>query len=368
MSEEFGGPSVGSLALNRRLNELGVDARIYTTDLANDKGDRLKPSAIRGTGANVRAFPASRPFFLRNSWLLCIGIWSAVRGADLVHIHGQYAVHQFFVYLACRAFRKPYGVQLHGALETYERSKSKKRKLIFNSVIGKRVLRHASYVHFSAPSEAQRARDLVAEDQAVVIPLGAELSTEELPITALADRLPSRSEAVLYLGRFALKKRPELLLRAWAAAKRPEKSLLVFAGPDGEITHAELSSLAESLGVLDSVLFVGPVDSRQKAWLYRRSGTFVLPSENENFGLTIAEAMVGGCHVIVSEHVAAGQYLLEADSGEVLDSVDVDTLRGALERALWHPSDTKASGLRAMKFAQKELSWDRLARFIAETG
>jgi glycosyltransferase involved in cell wall biosynthesis len=175
-----------------------------------------------------------------------------------------------------------------------------------------------------------------------------------------------REARSLFLGRLASKKRPELLIHAWAHAAI-SGGQLVIAGADGDITRRELEALAARLGVSDSVVFTGEVDASEKTWLYQNSATFVLPSENENFGLTIVEAMLGGCQIICSQEVATSRYVREADAGEVI-LMGEGPLSDALRVAADHPEDVRLAGQRAHLFAKSNLTWEPLAQFLVSQG
>lgn len=368
IAEVYGGPSIGSVALNAKLRELGVDATLYSTALSGGTNlvlNAAERARFAATGAQTRLFEPAWPSALQNGKGFFQAILREARVTDLIHIHGQYQLPHVYAYFAARRAGVPYGVQVHGGLEPYQRAKSRWKKRIYNLLVGNRILRNAAYVHFSSPSEAERARDVVRPEQELVVPLGASLPPER-PVASLAGVLgKNRASIVLFLGRLTHKKRPDLLLDAWAKTDRPKGSLLIIAGPDEDVSASQLRSQAQGLGISKSVLFPGQVSGPEKAWLYRHSGTFVLASENENFGLTVGEAMLGGCHVIASEGVAASEFLRLARSGAVLSEMTSESLAASLGRALKDPEMIAESGKRAATYADERLGWEPLAKAIA---
>ncbi len=80
---------------------------------------------------------------------------------------------------------------------------------------------------------------------------------------------------------------------------------------------AELTRLAEELGVADDVVWVGGVPLEETVHFYRAADVFVYPSFNETFGLPLLEAMACGCPVVTSDTSAmpetAGGAALLAD-------------------------------------------------------
>src|SRR5207245_11071089 len=76
---------------------------------------------------------------------------------------------------------------------------------------------------------------------------------------------------------------------------------LVFAGAAESGEKAKLAELASQLGVQSKVRFGGAVFGEAKWAAYRDADVFVLPSQNENFGNTAAEAVAAGTPAIVTE-------------------------------------------------------------------
>jgi glycosyltransferase involved in cell wall biosynthesis len=278
-------------------------------------------------------------------------------------MHGQYLSPHVVAFLAAKIYGTPYGVQAHGTLEPYQRAISPRRKALFNWLVGRRILRGAAYVHFATEIEADHAADVVRADQAWVHSLGATLSeTPRRPVRLEAD--VHGSPLVSFVGRLAAKKRPDLLIEAWARTRRPSSARLVIAGPDEAFTEKQLRQLAERLGVGDSVVAVGEVNLHEKTWLFGHSDIFVLPSENENFGITVGEAMLAGCHVIVTTHVAASHHLDRARSGRVIPEAEMGALTVALNEAFERPEFVADSGKRAQIYAERHLSWDGMAEAL----
>src|SRR5208283_3040736 len=76
---------------------------------------------------------------------------------------------------------------------------------------------------------------------------------------------------------------------------------LVFVGPDESGMKARLEQMATGLSVSDRVHFSPPLEGEAKWAAYRDADIFVLPSQNENFGNTAAEAVAAGTPVIVTD-------------------------------------------------------------------
>lgn len=134
---------------------------------------------------------------------------------------------------------------------------------------------------------------------------------------------------------------------------------LVFAGPDESGEKAKLVELAGQLGVRAKIQFVGPVFDENKWAAYRDADVFVLPSQNENFGNTAAEAVAAGTPVIVTEQCGVAPLLAE-EAGLVVRH-DQEALSGALERVLLD-AELRARLATGCAAVTSRLGWDEPVR------
>jgi glycosyltransferase involved in cell wall biosynthesis len=113
----------------------------------------------------------------------------------------------------------------------------------------------------------------------------------------------SELKIALFLGRVHPKKRPDILIESWARADVPRDWRLVIAGPGKPKYLEKLNDLARKYGIEDAVQFVGPVSGADKNYLFQRALWFLLPSEQENFGVAVLEAVSSGCALAISNQV-----------------------------------------------------------------
>jgi glycosyltransferase involved in cell wall biosynthesis len=93
---------------------------------------------------------------------------------------------------------------------------------------------------------------------------------------------------------------------------------LVIAGPDEQGTRAALERKAGSLGLLDGIVFAGPVYGEAKEQLLESADLFVLPSRSENFGLVVAEALAAGVPVVTTKAAPWAELQGNSASSKVL--------------------------------------------------
>jgi glycosyltransferase involved in cell wall biosynthesis len=94
------------------------------------------------------------------------------------------------------------------------------------------------------------------------------------------------------------------LLRAFSAAKEDLWDIaLVIVGPGDEKTVEKLRSLTFSLGIGKDVVWVGPLYGDAKWNVLQAAETYILPSHQENFGISVVEALACGTPVLISDKV-----------------------------------------------------------------
>ena len=147
---------------------------------------------------------------------------------------------------------------------------------------------------------------LVSPEVVMTIPNGLHPVCSPLPDAAGDRNLeaifePSSESAIdlLHVGNTIPRKRLDLVLNILARLREvfPGARLLRVGGP---LTFAQ-KSLAEQLGVTDSVFTFPFVDVHTLAAIYRRATLLLMPSDAEGFGLPAIEAMACGTPALLSD-------------------------------------------------------------------
>src|SRR5207248_9699504 len=129
--------------------------------------------------------------------------------------------------------------------------------------------------------------------------------------------------------------------------------LLIVVG-DGEAQYKRhIGQLVSSLALDDHVLFTGHLDGELKWASFAAAELFLLPSRQENFAITVAEAMQMGVPVIISDKVNTWPYVKEAAAGLVLVESDINALLPhAIESLLKDDARRLAMGARGKRYAR----------------
>lgn len=120
----------------------------------------------------------------------------------------------------------------------------------------------------------------------------------------------------------------DILLPAFAEALKTHPNLKLKIGGTGLIAD-QLHNLAASLGLQNSVEFLGGLQNNQVLDLMYRSDAFVLASRNETFGVVFIEALSQGLPVAATR-CGGPQTIINGGNGILVPTEDVSALAGAL--------------------------------------
>jgi glycosyltransferase involved in cell wall biosynthesis len=372
---EFGGPPVKVRALSEGLARREHTVGVLTADWGLEKRMQTQEGRItaerspfgwRRTENGVQAIYL--PTWLRYravSWNPAVKRYCRARlgNFDVAHIFGLYDLLGPAVSAACRVRNLPYVLEPIGMFVPIVRSL--RMKGLYHLVWGRRLFEGAGAVIATSDQEAEElAAGGVPEAKITLRRNGVEVpeSWPEAGAFRKARGISEDTKLVLFLGRLSAKKSPDLLLRAFAELlKRFEgiKGMVVFAGPDEDGVTAQLQQMASQLGIRARVQFAGPVFGADKWAAYRDADVFVLPSQNENFGNTAAEAVAAGTPVIVTERCGIGPLL--ADEAGLVVRHDADALSGALSRMLGQ-TELRARLAAGCAKVKSQLGWDEPIR------
>lgn len=130
---------------------------------------------------------------------------------------------------------------------------------------------------------------------------------------------------VVHVSNFRPVKRTEDVIQVFARLTDSVRSRLLMIGDGPERPQA--IRLAEELGVNDRVTFLGTVPRIEA--LLAVADLFILPSEQESFGLAALEAMASGVPVIASAAGGLPEVVIHGETGFLLPIGDVEGMAAA---------------------------------------
>lgn len=291
---------------------------------------------------------------LRASSDLAHNLRCKAAGADVIHNHGMWLLPNVYAGREGARAARPVVIAPRGMLSPAALSFSTWKKRLFWSLLQARAIAAAACYHATSEQEYQEIRAFGVSAPVAVIPNGIDIGA--LP----KSPQPGQTRTVLSLGRIHPKKGLELLLRAWKTVEpiRPEWRLRIIGPAEGG-HDVRLTRLAVELG-LARVAIEGAVYGAHKARAYRDAALFVLPTLNENFGLTVAEALAAGVPVVATKG-APWKGLGDETCGWWVDG-GIESLSAALLRATAMPeNELLEMGERGRAWMKRDFSWTHVA-------
>lgn len=349
---QWGGPPVKVRALSRGLAARGHHVTVLTADFGIGDSRNFEPEKkdtriartpwgwrMEESGVEAIYLP-SLLRFRALTWNPGVSRFCRERLGefDAVHIFGLYDLLGPPVAKECQRRNLPYVLEPIGMFRPIVRKLWLKQ--MYHRWIGGAMIRGCERMIATSWQESEElAADGVPAEKIIVRRNGVAVP-EILPATGTFRRqwnLAPETRVILFLGRLVEKKSPELLVEAFARWRKAQSNesdaRLVFAGPEeNDGTRARLETLARQLGVQGEVIYTGLLFGERKWEAYRDADIFVLPSQNENFGNTAAEAVACGTPAIVTENCGIAP-LVGPRAGIVIKH-DVTSLADALATVL----------------------------------
>jgi len=334
------GMEIGVIKLVNRQNPLQFAPLICCLQLANDDARSLLnprvPLVVLGKRPGidlaviaglVRLFRRERP--------------------HIVHSH-NWATFLYTV-VAAKLARVP--VVIHGE-HGYEDQRAIARRLASKRFLARQVTRLTT-----VSSDLERILIEtwgVPPERVTYIPNGLDMDRfpKDLDVSPLRKEfgLTPDHRVITSIGRFVRVKDFPLLIRAFAQvhARHPETRLMLV-GP-GE--YDDLESLAQSLGVRESVLFTG--SRADIPSILAMSDVYVNSSQFEGMSNTILEAMASSRPVVATSVGGNPELVREGETGFLVPPGDESGLATRISSLISNPSLRASMGAEARKVAARD--------------
>ena len=215
---------------------------------------------------------------------------------DLYHTNGMWMHCNHETCAAARQKGRPYVITPHGMLypQALARSAWKKKLLLAWGGVDK-DLKRAACIHCTCQEEMKHYRALGYENPVAVIP-------NPVPVPNFISELKNERsiKRIGFLGRLHPRKNVEALIQAWELLGISTQDVrLVIMGKGDEEYEALLKKYVKQQN-LQHVEFAGFVTGREKFERLASLTALCVPSDFENFGMIVTEALSVGTPVIAS--------------------------------------------------------------------
>ena len=364
----YGGPIYSVHALCQNLAAAGHEVHVFTTSVDGPQdSDVSHDAAVERDGVQVHY---SRSRWLRRLYYsaeLAAQLSANIGQFDVVHLHSVFLFPTLAGARASVRAKVPYVLSPRGMLVRdliERRSASTKRGWI--RVFERTNLSHATRIHLTSREEERALVDLgLALAPTSIIPNGVNAPSAFSADAVSSDvrTLIAEGFDILSFGRISWKKGLDRLIEAMVGL--PDARVII-AGNDEDGLAPKLRSAAEQLG-LDNRLRVLPrhIGETDKEALFAAARVFVLPSLSENFGNVVAEAMIRGLPVVVTERVGAAE-VVQASGGGIVTGSGPNDIAAAVVGLLASNDRLATIGAAGAKYARERLTWSGIALRFAE--
>lgn len=353
--DPIGGMQNSTAQLTRCLDAAGVPQMVVTSRLAGPRSrnrDGAHAVIVR-TGLRLRR--------LRQLWALVSLPTVARAGVDVVHAHQgeDYAVLPLALAVARRR-RVPLVVTVHTSIRHNVPARPRTALIkAFGGPIERAVLRRADAVlALTARAAGEFTADGVAPGRTHIVPPGFVPAAFADP---LDDPLPDLPRPrVLFVGRLAPQKRPDLLPAIAAALPTGASLVVVGDGPQREA----LEALVARSPARDRIHLVGFMPHHRIPAFLAHADVLVLPSAYEELASILVEAMAAGLPVVATRVGGTPDVVTDGVTGLLAPPGDVAAIAGALTRILRDGELAARLAAAGRRHADGHHSWQALAERV----
>jgi len=274
---------------------------------------------------------------------------------DVVHSHGLWLDVSRQSAKLSKQLGIPHIISPCGMLQKDALERSKWKKRIAWLGFQKKVLLSSEIIHAKSEAEASEIRKRFPQVKVRVVPNPIETPPKHITDDNTPDRkiqlrkfffqrtgILLEHKILLFMGRVHPVKGLIPLLNAWLDIYEtfPDWRLVII-GPDEDGFRSKLKSIIRNNS--SNVVFVDPLFGEDRWAVYANADLFVAPSDFENFGQSIAEALSAGIPVITTTGTP-WKDLKEKNCGWWIDQTP-ESIADALQEAMsLSDSDRKAKG------------------------
>ena len=308
----YGGPSQMVRGFSNALAEAGASVTVVTTDSNGDVDEA--PLAVplaqpvphdNYTVWYFRCSPFRRYKF---STGLLRWLWEHATDYDIAHIHALFSPVSSLAAAVLRQRGVPYLLRPLGTLDPADLQKKRQLKQLYAAVLERPNIAGAAAIHFTSAQESEVSERFGTQTPSIVLPLGVTPLPESGTIIDAHDRfnIPRDRPIILFMSRLDPKKGLDLLIPALENLQQEALNfhlMLCGANPQDRQYEQSIHTQIQNSPLQAHTTLTGFVSGDLKTALLNTADLFVLPSYYENFGISVAEAMLAGLPVIISDQV-----------------------------------------------------------------
>lgn len=361
LDPSYGGVSNGVVSTAKELTKFGISNQIVSTGntVSQIKRNYILKSDLKALGIecietvarfeNEYGFGSLRGLRRELDHLI---------KPDLVVLHQIYTFSTFLGYIYAKKYRIPFVIQPHGSLTKYHEAESKIKKAMAKWLVISKILNEAERIIVTCESERDDLKPLL-KAKSYLVGYGVN-SNKNLNQSEKVSPRNNPVNHIVFCGRFDKKKNLRLVIRAMPQILESYPELILnIAGTGTKSEIKAINNLVSDLDLTRNVRFFGWIDSSKMQEIFVYSRLLVLPSENENFAIVVAEALSAGVPCVVSKFVGTADIIAKHHAGEVIEELTPSSVAQGIVKVL--QGDWKKYSDAAYEAVELSLNWTSIA-------
>ena len=301
-----GGPIEGVKLLYSYYKKRGINVNILCSD--NKKAKWLKDKRLPkvfATGPKLFSYGYNPKMLI---WLR-----ENIKQYDLIIIEGIWEYHNYAVWKVAKKSNVPYYVYLHGMLDPWFKKKypfKHIKKYIYWKLLQYKILKNSKSILYTCDEERILAKKSFTpfncREKVIGYGIAGDLNKKSRKQNLFTKKFPEtkNKRIILFFGRIHEKKGIDILIKCFIKIfALNSKFHLVIVGPYTDKIFNKLNNLVVNSNIRKSITWTGPLYEALKWDAYNAAEIFCLPSHQENFGISVAEAMSCKKPVIITNKV-----------------------------------------------------------------
>ncbi|MFM7144428.1 MAG: glycosyltransferase [Alphaproteobacteria bacterium] len=321
---QIGGAQSHLLQVVRGLDRRAWQPEVWTAGAR--PGDLA--SVFEQEGVPVRSFGIEKTLISPKTLVAAHRVARDLRSRDVAVVHGYLFEGNLLAALAGRLGRRPVTLVSKRSLDRYDRIDRRLAAAVSNRLADKVT------VNAVAVGDLVREHEWCPAERMVLIPNGVALPARPLSPAGTTRPEGHGGPVVGMVGRLGWKKGYQHALRAAAIVREALPGVRFDVVGEGA-QRAELEDLARSLGLEDTVRFLGK--RRDVADLMAGFDCYMLSSVIEGMPNALLEAMALGRPVVTTSAGGSAEVVVDGESGLVVPPGDQAALAEAVLRILRDP-------------------------------
>jgi glycosyltransferase involved in cell wall biosynthesis len=198
----------------------------------------------------------------------------------------------------------------------------------YNRYLNKKYIKHINKIACNSENTKERVKKYLQRESVVISP----------PIETSKYYYGNTEDYWLSVNRLFYHKRIEIQIEAFS--RMPDEKLVIVGSYEQARHFKSYANYIKSVKP-KNVEIISWIDSGKLVDLYANCKGFITTSQDEDFGMTVVEAMAAGKPVIAPNEGGYKETIVDGVTGKLIDDIDVDKLVNAIEETGKNPRGYK---------------------------